>query len=112
MRNIIRVNAIERTIGKPENRTLVVVWPCSNVGDTKRRVIRALRRGWRLKVIRVTSTHEATNEAAANTMIAQHKASDQRDLPLKVTHSLTGETLADWNPSLPEWFGRTTGVER
>ena len=54
-----RLRTIERRHGRPVDRQLVVLWPRGDEGRTRRRVERARRLGWRVRVVRFGITESA-----------------------------------------------------
>ena len=106
-----RLRTMERRRGRPVDRQLVVLWPRGDEGRTRRRVERARRLGWRVRVVRYGIAEFASDSAAAATKLSELARGCDGRAKVAIRSHRDGAVLAASVPDLPDWLsGRAEGA--
>ena len=106
-----RLRTIERRCGRPVDRQLVVLWPRGDETRTRRRVERARRLGWRVRVVRYGISEFAGDAAAAATKLSELVQVCDGRAKVAISSHRAGAVLAASVPDLPDWLsGRAEGA--
>ena len=100
-----RLRTIERRRGRAVDRQLVVLWPRGDETRTRRRVERARRLGWRVRVVRYGITEFAGDATVAATKLSELVQGCDGKAKVAIRSQRDGSVLAATVPDLPDWPG-------
>ena len=99
-----RLRTIERRHGRPVDRQLVVLWPRGDEERTRRRVERARRLGWRVRVVRYGIAEFAGDAAVAATKLSGLVRGCDGKVNVAISSHRDGAVLAASVAVLPDWL--------
>jgi hypothetical protein len=100
-----RLDAAAHRVGlHGRDHEILVVWDGIREEPWRERVAEARKRGWRVRIVRISLMQVAESVAEADQMVKRHRA-ERPGVPIDVHDKADHDRiLAEWDPGLPEWL--------